>query len=251
MSAFMVCDTHIDALITAGLEMVGSHTLRWMAPAEVPAEGTHQRGEPWGPTAIEEYQRRKRELTRETAGRVGAMLLAENALSVQHRYDSDEPEEPYLCTRFSRPLTPVQVLKAIDCFEYQSCEHPEWKDSEAHAFCQALRGAMIDRLPGYDEADWEITGSVPEPKEESAPYVPSSEAIKRIRKVLKARCKTLSVRMGKGTAYGWVEIWGSGEYGNFTTEEKAALDHFGLKYGGNCCLIGPDETNYWVRKLEY
>lgn len=37
----------------------------------------------------------KRELTSETAGRVGAVLLAENRRSVDHRYDEEESEEPY------------------------------------------------------------------------------------------------------------------------------------------------------------
>jgi hypothetical protein len=47
-------------------------------------------------------------------------------------------------------------LKAISCYEYQSCEHPGWRKSEAHAFCEALRDMAIGCLPGYDDAPWEI-----------------------------------------------------------------------------------------------
>lgn len=51
-------------------------------------------------------------------------------------------------------IEPVQVLKCIDFFEYQSNERPEWRDSEAKAFCDALRRRAIRALPGYDEAEW-------------------------------------------------------------------------------------------------
>lgn len=41
--------------------------------------------------------------------------------------------------------------------EYQSCEHPGWRESEAARFCDALRSHLIARLPGMDEAPWEWT----------------------------------------------------------------------------------------------
>ena len=109
---------------------------------------------------------RRRELTPETANQVGAMLAAENRRSVDHRYNETEMEDFYTFTRYpgscdsvtpgTPGLDPVQVLKAIACYEYQSCEHPEWETSEAHEFCQAVRHATIDRLPGYEAAAWEI-----------------------------------------------------------------------------------------------
>jgi len=96
MSAFIVGTTHLDYLVSAGLmfSRQGHGPLRWMAPAEeAPAEATHERGEPWGPGAIEEYNKRRRELTPETADRVGAMLAAENRRSVDHRYNETELED--------------------------------------------------------------------------------------------------------------------------------------------------------------
>jgi hypothetical protein len=158
MSAFIVSKRHIDAMVTAGLNTArGSSVLRWMVPAE-PVPDTHQRGEPWGPAAIEEHQRRMRELRHQDAGRVGAMLWAENAASVNHRYDEEDIEEPYVYELYQgKPvLTPVAVLKAIDCYSYQTCEHPEWEQSEAFAFCASLRKAMIRELPGYEDAPWGI-----------------------------------------------------------------------------------------------
>jgi len=150
MSAFIVNKTHLDYLVTAGLRFSRHGALSWFAPAEDPPEApTHQR-----------------ELTDETADHVGAMLAAENRRSVDHRYDENELEDFYTFTRYpgsgergsaGRPrLEPVQILKALACYEYQSCEHPEWEQSEAHDFCRVLRHAAIWALPGIEDAAWEI-----------------------------------------------------------------------------------------------
>lgn len=74
-------------------------------------------------------------------------------------------------------------------------------------------------------------------------------AAKVIRKALKTKCKTLSIRMDRGTAYGWISIWGSGQFSEFTEEEKKALDWFGIRYGANCAVISPDSRDYWLEKL--
>ena len=152
--------------MTAGLRG-GRGVLRWYAPAEeAPTEATHERGAPWGPGMVDHMAPRRRELTLETANQVGAMLAAENRRSVDHRYNETEMEDFYTFTRYpgsgdsvapgTPQLDPVQVLKAIACYEYQSCEHPEWETSEAHEFCIMLRHATIARLPGYEAAAWEI-----------------------------------------------------------------------------------------------
>ena len=160
MSAFIVDRKHIDALVASGLNRGPYGPLRW-------AHGD-DRGE----------------LTRETADKVGAMLWAENVASVEHRYEhvvaagEDLPgsyqlelvvdgvapvEVPQWWSdyRFDRThaprLSPVAALKAIDCYEYQSCEHSDWEESEAFAFCDALRRSLIGDLDGYDAAPWGIS----------------------------------------------------------------------------------------------
>jgi hypothetical protein len=67
---------------------------------------------------------------------------------------------------------------------------------------------------------------------------------------LKKICPTLSVRRGSGTAYGWIDVSGSGEFGNFTDEEKKALDKFGLNYGANFAVISPENRKYYVEKAQ-
>lgn len=154
MSAFVVSKAHIDTLVHAGLRSGhparGGYTLRWFV----------DKPEWTGGDTYESYmvavQGATRELTRQTANRVGAMLWNENHRSVDHRYNEASDREVY---RFKEsPITSnlVAVLKAIDCYEYQTCEHDEWEQSEAFAFCQALRKAVIHMLPGYEEAPWRI-----------------------------------------------------------------------------------------------
>lgn len=159
MSAFIVGKPHLDYLIAAGLQYGKEYKVRWMAPTtEIPAN-VHQRGAPWGPGAEDYYRNRERKLSVETAAYVGMMLTAENRKSVDHRYNEKELEDLYECDAAALEkikIDPVQVLKAISCLEYQSNEHPEWETSEAKIFCDALRGAAIHELPGYDKAQWEV-----------------------------------------------------------------------------------------------
>ena len=75
------------------------------------------------------------------------------------------------------------------------------------------------------------------------------EEISTIRKAIKNRCKTLSVRMGKGTAYGWIEISGSLEFGNFSEAEKIMLRALCLNFGGNFAVISPDDKTTRARLI--
>jgi hypothetical protein len=158
VSAYVVSKAHVDALVTAGLAMPGRHApLAWVWPEITPEEVRYAEQR----CALGVYQQRRHVLTMRTAGRVGAMLWAENQRSVNHHYDEDDWERPFEFRRLPGNLLdariPVVVLKAVDCYEYQSCEHPAWERSEAKAFCDALRAVAIARLPGYDDAPaWEI-----------------------------------------------------------------------------------------------
>ncbi|GAB2564105.1 hypothetical protein [Leucobacter ruminantium] len=157
MSAFIVSIHHIRALVNAGLNARYGQPLSWRIRPLTAEEraGSYEPGEPWGPDAIVISGQLRRELTPESAELVGSILLAENQRSVNYRYDENELEYVYT-HRPSRPRTPVELLKAIDCYEYQACETPDWEDSEAAAFCEALRSHLIGDLPGYHDAPWSI-----------------------------------------------------------------------------------------------
>lgn len=102
----------------------------------------------------------------EKATEIGNLLWLENVKSVSARYPGESSgtlpgpiggsfviEKRDLSATFDE-VDPVQVLKSCDCYEYQSCEHAEWKSSEAKAFIDALRKDAWNALPGYDAAEW-------------------------------------------------------------------------------------------------
>ncbi len=133
MSAFEVNRDHIDYLLSAAIAYnIPYGTVSW-------------KGE---------------RVTITNADEVGTALLNMNVASVNERYDEGEFEGRWSPGeyRFRRwpAVSPVQVLKGIHCYQYQSCEHPGWKESEAYRFCKALERAAIQHLDGYEEADWEI-----------------------------------------------------------------------------------------------
>lgn len=141
MSAFILGTDHIDYLVSAAVDA-----------------GTHQSGFGiyWDGERVEWHN----------ADVVGAALLRENIASVSHRYADNGTgslpgpipnpvPEDYVYLPFLK-VDAAQVLKALDCYEYQSCEHPGWNDSEARRFCDVLRRRYASKMPGYEEALWEV-----------------------------------------------------------------------------------------------
>jgi hypothetical protein len=106
----------------------------------------------------------RRILNNDNADIVGQMLQDENVRSVSTRYEDDKLTNlpgtgadwviPYHFNWIDG-LSAVRALKLIDCYDYQSCESEDWKQTEAYAFCDALRQRLIGCLDGYDSADWE------------------------------------------------------------------------------------------------
>ncbi len=96
------------------------------------------------------------------------MIWKENMVSVAYRYGDpveDLPGDRYVEDGITKAdialaadilFVAVQVLKACNCLEYQSCEHPGWEASEARAFIQALKDKAVRALPGYESARWGV-----------------------------------------------------------------------------------------------
>jgi hypothetical protein len=174
MSAFVVSKAHIDAMIRRGLALAHYGPLFWYAKDFRDIQGL----------GYDEVKKLTRTLTDETADAVGQMLIDECVKSVSYRYQDDKltnlpgPTNAYWLIPYqyqmswgARMPNPVEALKLISCYEYQSCEHPEWHDSEAKRFCESLRHHMIAMLPGYDDAPWEWR----EKSEALAPTPPDPE----------------------------------------------------------------------------
>jgi hypothetical protein len=92
--------------------------------------------------------------------RVAQVLFNENARSVGYRYRTDDEAGEFTYQRYcnpqpmSRAEEALTVLKCCNCLAYQSCECPDYRETEAHAIVDAIRQAAIRWLPGYDEAPW-------------------------------------------------------------------------------------------------
>lgn len=155
MSAFVVSKEHIQAMVR--LAHTGPRDGRggWnLSRFSYFHEGTLHRADGEGDVM-------------EGLSRTMDMLVTENVRSVMHRYpDTIESgnlpgpidhywETPLRYSLQSKAPTAVEGLKLIQCYEYQSCEHPEWESSAAKAFCDALTSRLIGELAGYDEAPWE------------------------------------------------------------------------------------------------
>lgn len=130
MSAFVVTTAHIDALVRYAVDKHVSYTSAV------------------GRTTID----------KDNASEIGQKLLDENVRSVNYRYHEKDTPESYTFKHVKHvvPLPAVNILKAIDCLDYQSCETPDWRESEAFAILRVIKDVAIRNLPGYDAAPWGI-----------------------------------------------------------------------------------------------
>lgn len=134
MSAFIVSNDHIDALVSFAL---AHRTSYWT--------GSHR-------VAI----------SHENAEEIGRILMDENVASVAHLYqdriDQDERDAgaAYRFREFDVLPSPVVILKACDCYDYQACEHDGWDASMAKIIVNAIRRDAVRALPGYEAAPWGI-----------------------------------------------------------------------------------------------
>jgi hypothetical protein len=55
-----------------------------------------------------------------------------------------------------KEYTPVEILKLCAGFSYQACETPDWEQSIAYSLIRRIEKAAIDKLPGYDDAPWDM-----------------------------------------------------------------------------------------------
>lgn len=103
------------------------------------------------------------QLTLDVFDEVGQMLVDANADSVNNAQQPLVAPSAPCEFRFKKPLhtgwSLTELFNALDGYVYQSCNATDWKTSEAYAFCDALRSALICALPGYNNGPWAITPS--------------------------------------------------------------------------------------------
>lgn len=132
MSAFIVSNTQINALVRAASRMGLSYQYAGQ-------------------------MRRVAGMEQETA----EMLLAANYDSVNARYKEDNLPREIVYAIDAPLLDAIKTIKLANSLAYQSCEYPEWEASDAKAFLDALVDWSINKLPGYDAAPWTIDDDEP------------------------------------------------------------------------------------------
>lgn len=100
---------------------------------------------------------------RRDPARVAHVLHAENVRSVNYRYRENQSADNFQFVHMGMGyLDPdaVQVIKAAHCLRYQSCETPDYFETEAHAILAAMIDAATRELPGYADAHWALNAEV-------------------------------------------------------------------------------------------
>ena len=110
--------------------------------------------------------------------RAGGILLMENAESMAYRYNMKDLDNTadggtrsieyleyleqangyeYKPGAPRKAYTVPEILLALHSLEYQSCERPEFEQSEAHGLIRSIERALICAIPGYSAAEtWSI-----------------------------------------------------------------------------------------------
>lgn len=176
MSAWVVSKTHIDLLVRAAIHAArpGDRFGWWQVDETGAYAGCRQ---------LDEMASGEEDDVM-SPSQLGQLLVSENVASVSYRYsepgrdyyygaeaaagmedlEADAGELPGPCDPYyigpyvyANPgytLSPGEVFQAIGCLDYQSCEHPGWRTSEAFACLAALRDVYCTRVEGYQGAPW-------------------------------------------------------------------------------------------------
>lgn len=90
------------------------------------------------------------------------LLYAENVKSLEYRYSEGTAAE-LVWYKMKAPINYVPTIdnifvlaKQVDCYHYQSCEHPEWEDSKAYRMCLSIKEGLLSNHPDYEDAPWGI-----------------------------------------------------------------------------------------------
>lgn len=145
---YLVDAEHIHVLVHAGLS--GRHgIISWLSIDD--ADPTPSNG------LSDARPQRRRALRPESASVVGQLLLDAHAASVNAQF-GENGAYVYDYQPPARVFEPIEILKAIDGYDFENWSDPGWDTSEAYRYCYHLREAMIRQLPGYHDADtWHIT----------------------------------------------------------------------------------------------
>jgi hypothetical protein len=131
MSAFVVCKEHIDALLTwvnkQGFDVFDGH--RYYESDQV-----------------------------DQLSELGSLLLTENTRAVEYRCREQDNVEPTSYTFETRAgHRSIEILAALRCLAYQSCECDDWEQTRAYRAIEHMESIAISRVLRDNHCDtWEI-----------------------------------------------------------------------------------------------
>jgi hypothetical protein len=128
MSAYILPDFHINALVTWAANKHGSNDASYC------------------------WQGSRRDI-RGDVKRIASVLHAENVRSVNARYQECDPAHGFTYTATSSNiLNPIDVIKACHGYDYQACEASGWEESEAKAIVDGIEACAVRSLAGYSDS---------------------------------------------------------------------------------------------------
>jgi hypothetical protein len=146
MSAWVVDKGHIDVLVKA-------------------AENAKDFSSPF--SWVDDNGRENALVGADARNKLGQALVDACVKSVSYRYPQDDVSkgelpgpidayytEPYSYREPGFNPTPGEVFKAVDCYDYQSCEHPDYYESAVHKALQRVTAHYQSKVAGYEEAPW-------------------------------------------------------------------------------------------------
>jgi hypothetical protein len=92
-------------------------------------------------------------------------LLHANKASVSGRYGepirevgAEVPSISYEALLIYQVAAIVQALQWVRCYEYQSCDNPQWEDTFAYHYTQRLTSELIARIISKFPTSWTYDG---------------------------------------------------------------------------------------------
>lgn len=136
MSAFVVSDDHINVLLTWANKNMGNVIVYNGKEGEEVELSFSQVGD---------------------LQKMANILRSENIRSVNTRYNEDTTlaDLPVGFTFYHYVASPVEIIKACQCYDYQACENEKYPSTDAHRIIEWIMDAAVSALPGYDKARWD------------------------------------------------------------------------------------------------
>ena len=92
-----------------------------------------------------------------------------NNISLDAKYGESDSELPVQFICVEHLPEPLAMIRIVQNFEYQACEHSDWYTSKAKSICDSIRDLAIEHMikknkTGHDDLPWGFDGEItPDP----------------------------------------------------------------------------------------